>query len=61
MGCIMTPMPNHLSTLKLHHNRVETTLNPTKNHTKQCGNKEKRKCGNGADEKWCGNRAEREG
>lgn len=27
MGCIMTPMPNHLSTLKPHHNRVETTLN----------------------------------
>lgn len=24
-GCIMTPMPNHLSTLKLHHNRVENT------------------------------------
>ena len=22
MGCIMTPMPNHLSTLKPHHNRV---------------------------------------
>ena len=25
MGCIMTPMPNHLSTLKPHHNRVENT------------------------------------
>ena len=22
MGCIMTPIPNHLSTLKPHHNRV---------------------------------------
>ena len=26
MGCIMTPMPNHLSTLKLHDNRVENKL-----------------------------------
>lgn len=37
MGCIMTPMPNHLSTLKPHHNRVENTLQNNKNHTKQCG------------------------
>ena len=37
MGCIMTPMPNHLSTLKLHHNRVEITLQNNKDHTKQCG------------------------
>ena len=29
MGCIMTPMPNHLSTLKPHHNRVENTLQKT--------------------------------
>lgn len=41
MGCIMTPMPNYLSTLKLHHNRVENTLQNNKSHTKQCGNKEK--------------------
>ena len=51
MGCIMTPMPNYLSTLKPHHNRVENTLQNNKNHTTKCGNKEKRKCGNGADEK----------
>ena len=37
MGCIMTPMPNHLSTLKPHHNRVENTLQNNINHTKQCG------------------------
>lgn len=38
MGCISTPMPNHLSTLKPHHNRVETTLNSTKKpHTTKCG------------------------
>ena len=37
MGCIMTPMPNHLSTLKPHHNRVENTTPKIKNHTKQCG------------------------
>ena len=59
MGCIMTPMPNHLSTrLSLFYyssfdewGRVENTLQNNKNHTKQCGNKEKRKCGNGVDEK----------
>ena len=33
---------------------MENTTPKIKNHTKQCGNKEKRKCGNGADEKWCG-------
>ena len=37
MGCIMTPMPNHLSTLKPHHNRVENTLQNNINHAKQCG------------------------
>ena len=41
MGCIMTPMPNHLSTLKPHHNRVENTLQNNKNHTKQCGKEER--------------------
>lgn len=34
MGCIMTPMPNHLSTYL-------SSAQP-QNHTKQCGNKEKR-------------------
>ena len=59
MGCIMTPMPNHLSTcLSLFYyssfdewGRVENTLQNNKNHTTKCGNKEKRKCGSGADEK----------
>ncbi len=37
MGCIMTPMPNHLSTLKPHHNRVENTLQNNINHTTKCG------------------------
>ena len=37
----MTPMPNHLSTLKPHHNRVENTLQNNKNHTKQCGKEER--------------------
>ena len=41
MGCIMPPMPNHLSTLKPHHNRVENTLQNNKNHTKQCGKEER--------------------
>lgn len=41
MGCIMTPMPNYLSTLKPH----STTLQNNKNHTKQCGNKEKSSVG----------------
>ena len=41
MGYIMTPMPNHLSTYRSlfyyssfdEWGRVETTLNPTKNHS----------------------------
>ena len=45
MGCIMTPMPNHLSTcLSLFYyssfdewGRVENTLQNNINHTKQCG------------------------
>ena len=37
----MTPMPNHLSTLKLHHNRVENTLNPTKKPHKKWWGSEK--------------------
>ena len=45
----MTPMPNHLSTLKPRKEVWKTPLQ--KKHTKQCGNKEKRKCGNGANEK----------
>ena len=43
MGCIMTPMPNHLSTyrsLPLNHIRVVMRRDE--------------RCGNGADEKWCG-------
>ena len=39
MGCIMTPMPNYLSTLKLHHNRVENTLKPTKTAQNSVGKK----------------------
>ena len=35
MGCIMTPMPNHLSTLKPHHNRVENTLQNNKKTTQR--------------------------
>lgn len=35
MGCISTPIPNYLSTLKPHHNRVENTLQNNKNHTKR--------------------------
>lgn len=34
MGCISTPIPNHLST---HPYYFRSTIN----HTKQCGNKEK--------------------
>lgn len=41
MGCISTPMPNHLSTLKPHREVWRTPLQNNKNHTKQCGNKEK--------------------
>ena len=45
MGCISTPMPNHLSTcLSLFYyssfdewGRVGNTLQNNKNHTKQCG------------------------
>ena len=37
MGCIMTPIPNHLSTLKSTQRSVENTLQNNKNHTKQCG------------------------
>ena len=44
MGCIMTPMPNYLSTLKPHHNRVEHTLQNNINHTTKCG-KGKKECG----------------
>ena len=55
MGCIMTPMPNHLSTClslplnhKTTHKRVGACGEHTpkiKNHTKQCGKEER--CGNG--------------
>ena len=37
MGCIMTPMPNHLSTLKPHKTVWKTHSTQLKNHTKQCG------------------------
>lgn len=42
MGCIMTPMPNYLSTCLTTHllmsgGGVEATLQNNKNHTKQCG------------------------
>ena len=48
MGCIMTPMPNHLSTcLSLFYyssfdewGRVENTLQNNQNHTKQCEKEE---------------------
>lgn len=37
MGCIMTPMPNHLSTLKPRKEVWRTHSTQLKNHTKQCG------------------------
>lgn len=37
MGCISTPMPNYLSTLKPHKTVWRTPLQNNKNHTKQCG------------------------
>lgn len=37
MGCIMTPMPNYLSTLKPHKEVWRTPLQNNKNHTIQCG------------------------
>lgn len=58
MGCIMTPMPNHLSThLSLFYyssfdewGRCGEHTPKNKNHTKQCGNKEKCRCGNDEEE-----------
>ena len=41
MGCIMTPMPNHLSTLKPHKTVWKTHSTQLKNHTKQCGKEER--------------------
>ena len=41
MGCIMTPIPNYLSTLKPHREVWRTHFKNKKNRTKQCGNKEK--------------------
>ena len=41
MGCIMTPMPNHLSTLKPRKEVWRTPLQNNKNHTKQCGKEER--------------------
>lgn len=57
MGCIMTPMPNHLSTYRSlfyyssfdEWGRVENTLQNNKKHTKQCGKEER--CGDGKSEK----------
>ena len=58
MGCIMTPMPNHLSTLKPHREVWRTHSTQLKNHTKQCGKgsdveqmrRVRWKCGDGEDE-----------
>lgn len=47
MGCIMTPMPNHLSTLKP---RKEVWRTHIKNHTKQRGKEER----SGVEMKKCG-------
>ena len=51
MGCIMTPMPNHLSTLKPHHNRVENTTPKQYKPHKTVWKRRAERCGNGTDEK----------
>ena len=55
MRCVMTPMPNHLSTQKPHHNRVEKKKRECGKHTttgvwRKRKKEEKKECGDGEDE-----------